>query len=360
MMRKYRVLSMDGTSVSGGSGFVAMSLLQTLQGMCREATGNPKTSLLGQVDVLAGTSAGSLNAALLARYDDPAEAIDRGLEFWYGFLDTMRATGAPVTREITALLGMSALTSMVGIRDYCIEQFGRNLKLGDLKRRVVIPAFQLDSAPGASRRAWQPKIFDNFGPDADKDELVVDVVLRSGSPPLLAPIYQGLNGVGPGFVDGGVFANNPSLVALAEVLQEMATGDWKGGRQEDILLWSVGNGDAPAYLAPDMEDGFADWGYGRWLLNPHDPGAIIYTMMESGVLMTDYQCQHILRDRYHRLDPALTESLRPWGGDQMTDALQAVHDLPGTKQDVRDTMTWLRQSGWLDGDAAAAGSEPVK
>jgi len=353
-MRKYRVLSMDGTSVSGGSGFVAMSLLQRLQGMLRTQSGDPRASLLGQVDVLAGTSAGSLNAVLLARDADPANAITQGLEFWYGFFDALKETGTPIRRELMAIAGMAAFTNSTGLREYCIDYFGRDLRLGDLKRRVVIPAFQLDSEEGDPRRSWQPKIFDNFGKDADMNERVVDVVLRSGSPPLLTPIYQGIDGTGPGFVDGGVFANNPSLVALAQVLGEMSAGDWVGGNQQDILLWSLGNGDAPAFLAPAMVDGFGDWGYGRWLLDPHDPASVVYMMMESGVLMTDYQCQHILRDHYHRLDPTLEGSLRVWGGEQMAPALQCVYDLPGTLQDIDETMAWLRASGWLDSDAGAA------
>lgn len=85
---------------------------------------------------------------------------------------------------------------------------------------VLVPAFQLDNmdpkAPSAdtvtsTNRRWIPRFFHNLNNSESLDEKVVDIALRSSAAPTYFPIYQG-------FVDGGVFANNPALCAITTAL----------------------------------------------------------------------------------------------------------------------------------------------
>src|SRR5204863_10222735 len=91
------------------------------------------------------------------------------------------------------------------------ETFG-NKKLKDLQKKVLIAAFNLDrevKIAGQKVRAWGPKIFHNFsGGDSDGDELVYKVGCRTSA----APTYFETYGT---YIDGGVFADNPSICALA-------------------------------------------------------------------------------------------------------------------------------------------------
>ena len=58
-MRKLRIVSIEGTTLTGGSAFISASLLQHTNQALRQS-GHP--GLLRDVHVFAGTSAGSWNA----------------------------------------------------------------------------------------------------------------------------------------------------------------------------------------------------------------------------------------------------------------------------------------------------------
>ncbi len=345
-MRQFRVLSLDGTSTSGGSGYLAIGMLRQLQYMC---SNRGLASLLNAVDVFAGTSAGAANACLFALYEKPEEALDRAIAFWEGLIDVTYKLGISPLRELGAVIGKCAVVSTENLRSYFISHFGETTRLIDLKKKVVIPAFQLDSR-NPSHRAWKPKVFHNFGglEEPDSVERVVDVVMRSGSPPILTPIYQGLMEQGPGYVDGGIFANNPSLVALAQVLGEFQDGDWKGqGSLDDVRILSLGTGDAPVYLSPRMSDGFADWGYAGWLLRPTDLGTLVYAMLDSGVMATTHMAYRILGNRYQRVNPILPGQIRVSSGRQVPEAILKVLALPNTQEQLRATVDWAVESGWV-------------
>jgi predicted acylesterase/phospholipase RssA len=79
-MDKYRILSMDGSSMTGGNGFVTAGLLQGMQASLKSAAGSP--ALLDNVFMFAGTSAGAFNALFLAKWQHPDEALPHILEFW--------------------------------------------------------------------------------------------------------------------------------------------------------------------------------------------------------------------------------------------------------------------------------------
>jgi patatin-like phospholipase/acyl hydrolase len=95
----------------------------------------------------------------------------------------------------------------VNLKKALLGVFGDS-KLGDLETRVVIPTFNLDNGrPNTRQRTWSPKIFHNF-PGADSDEKMKarDVALYTSSAPTYFPTEKG-------YIDGGVFANNPAKCA---------------------------------------------------------------------------------------------------------------------------------------------------
>jgi hypothetical protein len=117
------------------------------------------------------------------------------------------------------------------LKNMLTKKFG-DMRLRDLKKKgnsishtntsfltfhiVLVPSFQLDnmdpSFPSAGsepkiNRRWVPRFFHNLNDSDSLDEKVVDVALRSSAAPTYFGIYQG-------YVDGGVFANNPALCAI--------------------------------------------------------------------------------------------------------------------------------------------------
>ncbi|WP_043435622.1 patatin-like phospholipase family protein [Cystobacter fuscus] len=350
----YRILSMDGSSISGGEGYVTAGLLRALRQML-DSRGN-KQPLLNSVDLFAGSSAGAFNAAFLAAEADPDAALAKIIDFW-GQVVSMNKKGVSPGRFLKALAGGSALLDSSYMRDFFCEYFGSTLRLGDLKHKVAIASYQLDGKR-KGMRTWKAKIFHNTSPenDADLDELVVDVLMRSGSPPLSYPIYQGLKQKGSGYVDGGLFANNPSLVGLAQGISILGrknkndvveTLETEQPDMTDILLFSVGNGQMPTYLAPEFHGGVANWGFAKWLLDVHNPLILIKMLLEAGAEAVHYQCRMILRKEYIRLNPAVEKRLSATDLKQVEAVLQMLLASQSTMDHLERARKWVSKSGWL-------------
>lgn len=338
-MTKLRVVSIDGTTLTGGSAFIAGSLLQHTSKALR-AAGFP--GLLRDVDVFAGTSAGSWNALYLAFHDDPDAALDGLDDYWAQLLAAFSSGDlAMIARMLGAGLGGQAVMSTTRLRDFFLDFFGHNTRLGDLPHKVIVPSFQLDNGDPHLRH-WKPKIFHNIGPDEpDLDQLVADVALRSGSPPLFTPIYQGVGETGSGYIDGGVFANNPSMCALAQMLSNTEESDRLDLLAKRLRLFSVSNGQHQEYVAPRMSGGIADWGYRRWLLNPSDPLILIRLLFQAGSQTVDYQTRTMLGEAgYYRLDPDFARPIMA-NPSNVARTMETLPRRPGVAEEIASAIAWL-------------------
>jgi predicted acylesterase/phospholipase RssA len=337
-MTKLRVVSIDGTTLTGGSAFISGSLLQHTSRALR-AAGFP--GLLRDVDVFAGTSAGSWNALYLAFHADADAALDGLDEYWEQVLSAFSSGDlAMLVRMLGAGLGGEAVMSTTRLRDFFLDFFGHNTRLGDLPHKVIVPSFQLDNGD-PTHRSWKPKIFHNIGPDEpDLDQLVADVAMRSGSPPIFTPIYQGVSQTGSGYIDGGVFANNPTMVALAQLLNN-ADEDRFELLDKRMRIFSVSNGANQEYVDPKMSGGIADWGYRRWLLNPSDPLILIRLLFQAGSQVVDYQTRTMLGNSgYYRLDPDFARPIMA-NPRNVARTMETLPRRPGVAEEIASAIEWL-------------------
>jgi len=200
-----RVLSMDGGGIYGA--FTAIML----QKLC-EAT--PSFLKGDQVTLFAGTSAGAINALILAKHENPREAIERRTleHFWKD-----ARVYSNRLNPIAGALSLVGLTSWSGKADFyaVLEDYFGDMKMKDLKHRVLITAFDLwgtRDAASTRQQRWKPKIFYNFPADEPDRELYVkDVAYGAASPPTLRPVLNGIS-------DGGIFADDPSVNAIAKIV----------------------------------------------------------------------------------------------------------------------------------------------
>jgi patatin-like phospholipase/acyl hydrolase len=321
----YCILSFDGGGIRGVYSAAVLEIL---------AAQFPP--LLQNVKLFAGTSTGGIIALLLAMGKTPGEIVgfyeqhgpkifDDSL--WDDIVDLGKAVGAdyatkPVHKAATAVMGETTL--------------------GDLRHRVLIPAFDLDNADAQSRsepsggrqdhdpedplpawRTWKPKFFHNFpGTDSDARALCVDVALRTSAAPTYFPSYQG-------YIDGGVVANNPSMAAIATAL------DPRCGKQtlEDVVVLSISTGADSRYLAGTSHN----WGWGQW-------ARPMVSIMISGVMgVADFQARQLLGNRYRRIDKLFDRPV------QMDDAkkttLQYLQEQAKTTN-LAGVIKWLRQN-WM-------------
>lgn len=295
----FRILSCDGGGVRGiFSSRVVARLREMVPGF------------LDKVDLFAGTSTGSLLAAGLAAGMMPAELTQIYRDRSHLLFDRT------LIQELeNPLEGWRAKFGSAGRRQVLGEVFG-DRRLGELERSVVIVAYQLDSGPGTNPRTMAPRVFHNFeGPD--RDLRVADALLRSSAGPIYFPTYQG-------FVDGGVVANNPSMVAVAHALDPSIANRLF----RDLRLLSIGTGMNPIYI----EGQDLDWGWARWGMKLAD------MIMDGGEELVDHQCKHLLRERYQRIDVRLPRPI----------PLDAVSDIPflasaADQVDLTAVAAWLKQ-----------------
>jgi patatin-like phospholipase/acyl hydrolase len=302
-MSPYRILSLDGGGIRG---VLTATLLERLEGA--------HPGFLGQVDLFAGTSTGGVLALGLAAGLSPSEARrlyeEKGSfvfedSFWDNVLDLGLTLGAQY--------------SNVNLKQALNEQFG-DQTLGDLPKKVLISSFDLDNRAmdSGTLRTWKPKFFHNYpGPGSDGDEMVVDVALRTSAAPVYFPVYQG-------YVDGGVVANNPSMCALAQALDQ----DTGGQAVADIVLLSLSTGRNPRFI--DVQG--ADWGWAQWVVDLR----LINVMLDGNVGLAHYQCSRVLGERYHRLDPLLPGAVELDDLDQIP-LLKEI----AAREDLTATMAWL-------------------
>lgn len=169
-------------------------------------------------DLIAGTSTGSIIAAALA-YDIPLSDVSRLYKEQGPLIFSPRSwslKGALFPRYASDPL-----------RDALHDVF-QDATLSEAKTRLIIPATDIGNG---GVHVFKSNYDEGFV--RDRNVKVVDAVLASCS----APSYFAPARVGPyQLSDGGLWANNPSLVAVTEALSRLSA------ERSKIRLLSVGTG----------------------------------------------------------------------------------------------------------------------
>jgi len=144
----------------------------------------PKFLADDQVTLFAGTSAGALNALLLAKHENPRQVImNRTLEAAFRDDRTYGNRLNPVTGMLS-LFGLASWSGKADLNSVLQEHFG-NMRMKDLKHRVLITAFDLwgTRESGSPEQRWRPKVFYNFpAEEPDRELYVKDVAYGAASP----------------------------------------------------------------------------------------------------------------------------------------------------------------------------------
>ena len=174
------------------------------------------------------------------------------------------------------------------------EVFGDE-RIGSLRQcRVVIPA--VDATAGKVVVFKTPHL-PNLS--RDRHESLVDVLLATTAAPTYFP-HAAIGG-GGAFLDGGLWANNPSLVAYTEAMKIRGACTREVDRPfmpEDVQILSIGTGQQRYSLMPPGENA----GLGWWGPKVFD----VMSMSQSqGV---DCHLKYLLGDRYWRINFDIPDS----------------------------------------------------
>lgn len=222
--RIFRILSIDGGGIRGvfSSSFLAGLEERYLSGR----------SIGDYFDLIAGTSTGGIIALGLANGIGAGDIrdlyVDRGCEIFPPVPDGVGGSFVTRLRSLWQLFSYrydrSALLAILN------EIFGFRL-LGESKTRLCIPAFE--GVHGETYIFKTP-----HHPDFTKDAfepLAKVAASTSAAPTFFRPLEDG----GYTFVDGGLFANDPVMVALVDALTCFEVG------RENVRILSIGCGGAP-------------------------------------------------------------------------------------------------------------------
>lgn len=339
----YRILCCDGGGMKGLFMAVLLKRLQQLVPHFLEGT-----------DLFAGTSAGSLLAALLASGEDPENAIEMWKEKSWRFFEKKR--GPSLRSQIEYYTGTNIFAAKYESTNFSVplsETVLHGKTFGELPKKLLILAVEVADAaappsslmqPARSSSmsrlysigarhlgsqydgVWRPKVFHNLG-DKPQETFVTDAVVASSAVPTLFPVHQGC-------ADGLLAANNPAMFALVSAQQHQV-------KIEDVRLLSLGTGMHRESLRSNLGGNMA--GLSQWATD------IIAIMTEMNTQCPSLYCSGILGDHYCRLNPEVDKYMDPLDASEKT--IQTIFDL-ANEVDLTPTAKWLREQ-WMENSAVA-------
>ena len=219
----YRILSLDG---GGLRGVISARIMEKLK------------LKVSDFDLVAGTSAGSINTCAFALGFTPTEVV----EFY-------KSEGKNIFKKNKSLKSRLLLGAKYDIDNLekVLKKYFGAATIKDAKTKIIVPTFKVNSIDKDSgAKVAQPKVFSSYN-KADSCELLYKIACRSSAAPTYFEAYEG-------YIDGGVYANNPSIEAICAALHE-------GIPASQIEIVSIGTGISDNCVTPK------NWGLLQWA--PH-------------------------------------------------------------------------------------------
>ncbi|KAI4388606.1 hypothetical protein MLD38_000919 [Melastoma candidum] len=311
------ILSIDGGGIRG---IIPGTILAFLESELQRIDGE-EARLADYFDVISGTSTGGLVTAMLASPGDDGRPIFAAKDIKDFYLENCpkifpqdKCMLAPVVNMVKALLGPKYDGKYL---HWLVRQKLGDRKLHQTITNVVIPTFDI--------KTLQPTIFSSYEvkKDANIDALMSDICISTSAAPTYLPAHSFDTKDSTGkirefnLIDGGVAANNPTLVAMGEVTKTIMGGssDYFPIKPMDYaryLVISLGTGTKKIeekYTAHDA----ARWGTLGWLTAGGTP--LIDVFMHASSDMVDFhlsamfQALHIENNYLRIQDDTLTGEL---------------------------------------------------
>ena len=317
-MKKVRILSIDGGGIRG---IIPASVLKYVEEQFIKKSKNPNARIADYFDMIVGTSTGGILTCFYltpnfanekdkpsARYT-AAQALDFYVAKGYDIFNKSK---------IRNWLGIRSLFNATRYSPKALEKLAMSTfedgKLSDLLKPCLVTTYNLKS---------KSAFFFSSRESADKERefLVRDVVRSTSAAPTYFPSAKIRNlATNEKMInlDGGVFANNPSMCAYAEARDTIfdRLSKTKTPTAKDLLVLSIGTGAGQMKL-PNVEKS-GSWGLVNWAKS------IPEIMMDGSVDTVAYQMKNLFGSlkkeeqlNYKRIDVPLED--RDYAGD-MADA----------------------------------------
>jgi patatin-like phospholipase/acyl hydrolase len=285
MRKKVTILSIDGGGIRG---IIPAVILNYIEEGLQKKTGDPNVVLADYFDMIAGTSTGGILTCfyLLPERKPAKEAIDIYALYGKDIFKKHSFNPWGLLEEKYKHKGLEAIL---------LKTLG-DTKISEVKKRCLITAYDMEQ-----RKAI---IF------TDKDALAGDIrnyylrdIARATS---AAPTYfepAEINSLGQAtshLIDGGIYANNPTLCAWIEAYKS-DFGFCKNPVANDLFIVSVGTGKVKKKYKYTKAK---DWGLINWALPMLD------VLLSASAEVVHYQMRQLFSikgctGKYKRLEPDL-------------------------------------------------------
>ncbi|SHM80324.1 Patatin-like phospholipase/acyl hydrolase [Anaerosporobacter mobilis DSM 15930] len=263
------ILSIDG---GGMKGIVSALVLIELEDILKKYTGANTVYLVDYFDLIAGTSTGSILAALLLCPNDcnrPKYTASDALNLYLTKGKTMFQTN-PLhkLRTLGGLIGPKYKNKALVAE---LNSYFGSVKTAELLKPCLLTSYNMTTRDSL--------FFNSLSSlkSEDRNFNLADAVLASTAAPTFFPpsCIKAYNSCEDCLVDGGVFANNPSLCALIEALKLERTKNIN-----DTMVLSIGN----VYSAKSYDyNKVKHWGAINWAF------PLLDVLMDASEQTVDYQ-----------------------------------------------------------------------
>ncbi len=253
--KPFRVLCIDG---GGMRGLYSLCVLEGLAKRLTQPLNGDELDLGKAFDLVVGTSTGAIQACGLAAgisttkmqelyvkhgrsiFPDPMPSKKGGIWFWLWVIRHISKPSANASR----------------LRDALFEAFGKETLeqvYGRRKIALCVPAIRGSNFKSLVFKTPHGNFF------RDKEHSLVNVCLASSAAPSFFPLHKIMESPKGDkddvFIDGGLWANTPVLVGLAEAVQLSGNG-------QAIEILSIGNCAQPSGDPSALDD--CNWGLKKW------------------------------------------------------------------------------------------------
>lgn len=326
--QKMKILSLDGGGVRG---YLTAMILENVEKQLnlRDGTNKP---LGGYFDLIAGTSTGAIIAGLLAIgksasevrkiYEDDIKDIFSN-EMKRNKFDFFPINKIPVISNRPYFKTKYSDKKLVERAEHHFKnltfEFGK-----DIKTHLLITSVDITTmTPRFHKSAY------NHKNKPREDELLSNAIIASASAPSYFPVKEKLK-YSSNLIDGGIVANNPSLVALIDSFSFT-----EHENKDDVVLLSVGTGKACEipYDVEPLQNTTIKW------LRQNGSIPLVEILMNSQVALAEFQTSFLMdklgcKNQYERINPSLGIKIQLDDANKI-DLLKNLADLDQAK------TTWV-------------------
>jgi patatin-like phospholipase/acyl hydrolase len=281
----FQILSLDGGGMKGIFSAAFLAAIEDDFGIC----------ITDHFDLIAGTSTGGIVALGLGLGMRPREILEFYLS-WGRKIFASRFGLRSVQQWIIRKFPVSPLEEALR------STFG-DKRLGDSRKRLVIPSYNIgENDVYVFRTPHHLRLGRDLRVPAWK------IGLATAAAPTYFPCFRGIDSVR--LIDGGVWANNPAMVALVEAYGTLAIP------LSAIRMLSIGTTDVVHRRRSRLNHGgILPWAFGNAAIDAVMRGQSIAANNQAGFLLG--------AENLERVNPAVTQA------DYSLDGLRSARDLIG-------------------------------